>query len=176
MEVLLKTSRFRVVRSAEQLPDGSSRTREFVEHPGSVTILPLVDDQHVCLIENYRLAVGNALVELPAGTLEPGEDPLQAARRELAEETGYRAGSIQPLCAFYLSPGILQEQMHLYLATDLTPGPTQLDAGEQITSRVVPWSDAIRMTRDGSIQDAKTLLGLLYYDHLRQRTAEEGRM
>jgi ADP-ribose pyrophosphatase len=166
-EEILVTRRFRVVRQARLGPDGELYVREIVQHPGAVTILPLLDDGRVCLIRNYRVAVDKTLVELPAGTLEPGEDPALTAGRELIEETGYRAASIEKLSEFYMSPGILNERMHLYLARGLQAGPAALEPGEQIETWVVPWAEAMRMTCDGSIQDAKTLVGLLYFDRLR---------
>ena len=167
-EILLKTAKFRVVRRKETLPDGSMHTRDVVEHPGAVAIVPMLDEHHVCLIQNVRVAVGETLIELPAGTLEPNEDPRETARRELAEETGYRATSMTPLCECYMSPGILQERMHLFLATDLTLGEKALETGEQIQTLVVSWSEAMQMAADGRIHDAKSLVGLFYYDRLRQ--------
>jgi ADP-ribose pyrophosphatase len=133
-------------------------------------ILPLVDDDHVCLIRNYRVSVDQTLIELPAGTLEPGEDPRIAAERELEEETGYRARSIERLHEFYMSPGILSERMHVYLAKGLEKGEQDLDSGEQIDNLVVTWEEALAMTQDGRIQDAKSLAGLLYYELVRQRS------
>src|SRR5581483_7232159 len=109
-EILLRTRRFTVVRHHETLPDGSVHTRESVQHPGAVVILPLVDAEHVCLIRSFRIAVNETLIELPAGTLEPGEDPAETARRELIEETGYRAAEIKWLSEFFMSPGILNER------------------------------------------------------------------
>jgi ADP-ribose pyrophosphatase len=168
-ETLLETSRFRVVRHSYRTRDGREHERETVVHPGAVTILPLLDDDHVCLIRNYRASVDQTLVELPAGTLEPGEDPRRAAERELEEETGYRAKSIELLHEFYMSPGILSERMHVYLATGLELGEQDLDSGEQIDTLVVSWDEALAMAQDGRIQDAKTLAGLLYYELVRQR-------
>jgi ADP-ribose pyrophosphatase len=166
-ELLFTAKRFRVELVSRVGGDGQVHYREVVRHPGAVTILPLVDDGHVCLIRNYRLAVGRALVELPAGTLEPGEDPATTAVRELTEETGYRADAIEHLRSFYLSPGILDERMHLYVASGLTKGPAAREAGEEIENVVVPWNDAVAMALDGRIEDAKSIIGLLYYDRLR---------
>jgi len=168
-DVLFSGTRFRVVRQVQVTPDGQKHIRQTVEHPGAVAILPFVDAQRICLLRNYRVAVGQELVELPAGTLEPGEDPAQTAARELIEETGYRAGRIALLTSFYTSPGILDERMYLYLATGLEPGPQALEPGEQIETWIVSWDDALAMARDGRIRDAKTLVGLLYGDRfLRQ--------
>ena len=170
--VLLEARRFRVVRRKQTTRDGCEHDREVILHPGAVTILPLVDDNTVCLIRNFRVAVGETLIELPAGTLEPGEPPLETARRELEEETGYRAGRIELLHEFYMSPGILHERMHLFVASELTAGPTQREAGEEIENLLVPWSEALAMASDGRIRDAKTLAGLWCYDALRRSRAQ----
>ena len=166
-EVLFEGRRFRVERLVQTMPDGSGHVREVVRHPGAVVILPLLDDGRICFVRNYRVAVGRMLVELPAGTREPGEDPAVTAVRELAEETGYRAGQLEHLITFWMSPGILDEQMHLYLARSLQPGPTALDAGEDIQSLLCTWDEALRMARQGEIRDAKSLVGLLYYQMFR---------
>jgi len=165
-ELLLQTSRFQVVRRTQSLADGTAHNREIVVHPGAVVILPLLGDGRVCLIRNQRIAVGEELIELPAGTLNPGEDPLETARRELAEETGYQAECWQRLHEFWMSPGILNERMHLYLATGLEPGPAAPEVGEQIRTLVVPWEEALELIDAGQIRDAKTLASLLYYDRL----------
>ena len=118
-EELLVTRKFRVVRHVAPGRDGQPHFKDVVIHPGAVTILPMVDHEHVCLIRNERVAVGKTLVELPAGTLEPDEDPAVTAHRELIEETGYRADRMEKLCEFFMSPGILNERMYLYVATGL---------------------------------------------------------
>ena len=169
-EILLENRLFKVVHQVQVDPDGTERSRQIIRHPGAVVILPLLDDGQICLIRNHRFAVDEKLVELPAGTLEPGEDPLPAAHRELAEETGYRARSMTRLTAFYTSPGILDERMTLFLAAGLTPGPTKLEPGEHLVSFLATWDEALEMTRDGRIQDAKTLAGLLYYGAFRRQT------
>ena len=166
-QLLLTADRFKILRRTRTDAAGKTHTREIIEHPGAVTILPLLDDGRVCLIRNFRMAVGQTLIELPAGTLSPGEDPLVAAHRELAEETGYVAQSIEHLHSFWMSPGILQERMHLYLATGLKAGKATLEEGEEIQPLIVPWHEALAMTRDGRIQDAKTLVGLLFADLVR---------
>ena len=172
-EELLVTRLFRVVRHREVGSDGREHVKDTVEHPGAVAVLPIFDDRRVCLIRNYRVAVGKTLIELPAGTLEPGEDPAKTARRELTEETGYTAAVVEKLREFTMSPGILNERMHLYLARGLSPGKASLEPGEQIEPLEVAWGDAMRMALDGSIEDAKTLVGLLHYDHL-LREAQAG--
>jgi len=162
-DILFQGRRFRVERAVQVTPDGAEHVREVVRHPGAVVILPLLGDGRICLQRNYRVAVAETLVELPAGTLEPDEDPAETARRELAEETGYRAGRIELLITFWMSPGILDERMHLYLAEGLQPGPTALEAGEDIQPLLCTWDEAMEMVRRGDIRDAKTLVGLLYW-------------
>ena len=162
-ETLLETRLFRVVQQSYQTDDGRTHVRQIVRHPGAVAILPLLDDGRICLIENFRLAVGQTLLELPAGTREPEETPIETARRELTEETGYRAGKIQELTQFLMSPGILDERMHLFVATQLTAGSPDLQSGEQITVRPTTWDETMNLIRQGRIIDAKTLVGLLYH-------------
>ena len=159
-ELLLTTPRFRVVKVREP----GRPEKAVVRHPGAVVILPLVSDNEVCLIRNYRLSVAQTLIELPAGTLEPGEPPLETARRELQEETGYACRSLRQLHRFYLSPGILDEAMHLFVAEGLEPGRTALEAGETIENWVVPWDEAMRLVDQGVIQDAKSIVGLLTWE------------
>jgi ADP-ribose pyrophosphatase len=163
-QLLLSTSRFQVVRRTYRDRQGRERVRDSIQHPGAVTILPWLDGQRVCLIRNVRPAVGQTLIELPAGTLEPGEDPAVTASRELVEETGYRAGRLELLAQFFMSPGILNERMWVFVARDLTAGAAELEPGEEIEPLVVPWEEALRMADQGEIQDAKTLVGLYAWD------------
>ncbi len=167
-ETLLTTSKFRVVRETVTSAGGKPKTREIVRHPGACVIVPLLDDGRVCLIRNWRIAVNETLIELPAGTLEPPEPPEKTAERELIEETGYRAKSIEFLHAFYLSPGILDEKMYLYLATGLTAGETALEEGEEIENWLVPLEEAVEMVYRGEIKDAKTIVGLLWAQRLQR--------
>ena len=166
--LLLETKRFRVVEHRYHAQAGGPELRkQAVEHPGAVVIIPLVDTDHVCLINNHRVAVGKTLIELPAGTLEPPEPPRDTAERELQEETGYRAREFHELPAFFMSPGILNERMHLFVAKGLTPGEHARETGEEIENLVVPWDEAVAMAMDGRIEDAKTLVALLRWDRLR---------
>jgi len=165
-DLLLSTPKFRVVRETHVSPRGLTKTREIVRHPGACVVVPLLPDGRVCLIRNWRIAVGQTLIELPAGTLDPGEQPEAAAARELIEETGYRAGRLERLHSFFAAPGILDERMHLYLATELVAGQAEREAGEEIENWLVPWDEAIAMIERGEIQDAKTIIGLLWVDRL----------
>lgn len=172
-EILFHGRKFDVVRQVKLAQDGSRHVRETVRHPGAVTIIPWIEPGRVCLIRNFRTAVGKRLIELPAGTLDHDEDPLETAKRELKEETGYAAGGIRKLCDFYLSPGILDEQMHLFLATELAPGRMALEPGEEIETFEVSWPEAVAMVEEGKIEDAKTIAGILLYDRLRAVNAEK---
>jgi ADP-ribose pyrophosphatase len=149
------------------LADGGFAEREVVVHRGAVALVPMVDPDHVCLVTNDRYAVGETLLEVPAGTIDEGETPDRTAPRELAEETGYRAGKITFLRSWFVSPGVMSERMFLYLCEDLTPGPTDLQPDERLETRIVPWPEALAMALDGRIKDAKTILALLLCDRLR---------
>jgi ADP-ribose pyrophosphatase len=151
--------------------DGTPVTRDLIEHPGAVAILPVVDADHVCLVRNRRPNVGKSLWEIPAGTLEPGEPPDQAAARELAEETGYRAAAWRKLSAFYPSPGVMSERTHLFVASDLTPGEMHLEKDEDLKPDVLPWTQVVQWALDGTIEDAKSLVAILLWDRLRGHDA-----
>ena len=152
----------------ENQETGKRHTREVVAHPGAVLVMGFMDDGRVVLIRNRRYAVGQVLVELPAGTLEKGEDPINCAGRELLEETGFLAGRLTPLLSFYTSPGILGERMYAFAAYDLKQQQTALEEGEDIEVLGVPWDEALAMTGDGQIQDGKTIAVLLWYDRFRR--------
>lgn len=166
--VLFTASRFRVVERRQTTADGRVVPRQVVVHPGAVAIVPMVDDDRVCLIRNERVAVGKTLIELPAGTLEPPEPPDVAAVRELREETGFVAQRWQEMPGFYMSPGILCERMHVYVAQGLTAGDPAREAGENIDNLIVPWSEALAMIDRGEIEDAKTICALLIWERKRR--------
>ena len=156
--------------------DGTPRTREVLLHPGAVTVLAALSERRVLLVRQYRHASGEILLELPAGTLDilddgSVEEPLTAAKRELFEETGYRAGNWQQIAEFFTAPGFATELMHLYLATEVSydasyGGPAD---DERLQVKVVAFDDALGMAEDGTIRDAKTLVGLYLADRLAHR-------
>jgi ADP-ribose pyrophosphatase len=142
-------------------PGGVEARRELVVHPGSVVVLPLLADGRVVLVRQFRYAARQSLWELVAGSLEPREKVLAAARRELLEETGYRARTVRLLLSFYPSPGFLTERMHLIQAQGLTPGRAQPEVDEKIEVGRFSRPELRRMLKSGEIQDGKTLVGLL---------------
>jgi ADP-ribose pyrophosphatase len=144
-------------------PGGMKTTRDVVTHSGSVVILPVLSDGRVLMVRQYRYTVGDFLLELVAGRMEPGEKPLQAARRELAEETGYRAKHFQKMMEVYPTPGFVQERLIAYAATDLTLGKTHFDADELIEPKPFELNALLEMIRKGRIHDAKSVAGILYY-------------
>ena len=143
--------------------DGKTLQRDLVTHPGAVVVLPVLDDGRVVLIRNHRFAVGETLWEAPAGTLEAGEEPLEAAKRELEEETGYCARSVKPLFQCYASPGYCNELFHIFLAKDLQKKEQMLEEGEEITVHVLDLGEVEALLRRGEIRDAKTLVAVQGY-------------
>ena len=166
--VLFHGSRFDIVEMAQLGNDGQTHSRQVLSHPGAVVILPFLDANHICLIRNVRVAVGETLIELPAGTREPDEAPEQTARRELHEETGYRAGELKLLTTFYPSPGVMDERMYVYTAHDLSPGEPARETGEQIENLIVRFDEALAMINNGEISDGKTMIGLLLWSQRRR--------
>ena len=148
-----------------RFPDGSTGTLEMIRHPGASAVLPVLNkesDPDVLLIRQYRYASDGFLYEVPAGRLDPGEQPEECARRELREETGYRAESVQPLFTMYTTPGFTDEKIHLFVATGLTLGASEREADEFMELVPTKLSKAMAMIERGEIQDAKTALALLY--------------
>ncbi len=161
--VLFESRKFRIVRRAALGRDGAPRTFDVIDHRGAIVVLPLLDDGRIVLIRNERPAVGESLLELPAGTLDAGEEPIACARRELTEETGYRAGRLRPLLTFYTTPGMTNERMHAFVAEELSPGQASPEPDERIEPVATTWDDALDAIRDGRIADGKTIATLLYY-------------
>jgi ADP-ribose pyrophosphatase len=167
-EVVFEGPLFHVVRDRLIEPGGKLATRDVVRHNGSAVILAVDNtkskrDPWIVVERQYRHAAGRFLWELPAGKLEPGEDPLLGAQRELAEETGYRAKKWKPLVEYYASPGFVSESMKVFVAEGLTAGDTNMDEDEQIAFRLVKLSEILKMIENGAILDGKTLSAVLLY-------------
>jgi len=164
---------FHVTSDRVKEPEGVIVRRDVVRHGGSVVILAVdgeSSDPRVLLERQYRYAAGKYLWELPAGSLDPGEQPLAGAKRELLEETGYRAKNWSRALFFYPSPGFMDETMTIYLARGLTPGPSRPEADEFIMWKMRPLSQALEMIWSGKIQDGKTIAGVLWLaESLRRR-------
>lgn len=171
-KVIYQGRRITLVNDTLTHPSGASYSRVIVQHPGAVVILPLVDDDHVCLVRQWRHAVQETLLELPAGTLEPPEDPLTTAQRELAEETGYTAADWTALLTFYPSPGLLTERMFLFAARQLSPGIARPELDENLEPVIVSLNEALELVDCGQIMDAKTLVGLLWWERRGRRATK----
>jgi len=143
------------------LPDGKLSTREIVEHPGAVAIVPITADGRIVLVRQYRHAIGALMLEIPAGKLDPGEDPLTCAYRELEEETGYSAGSLRYLSSVYTTPGFTNEKIHLYVASQLSETKQKTDDDEFINVEVYTCTQVRSLIDEGEVCDAKTMLALL---------------
>lgn len=142
------------------LPNGVTVELEVVRHPGAAAVVPIKDDGTVVLIRQFRHAAGGFIYEIPAGKLNPGEEPLRCAERELEEEIGYRAGKFELLSSIFTAPGFTDEVIHIYRGTGLTKGRQQLDRDEVLEVVEMPLEHAVRMIQRGDIQDAKTIVGL----------------
>jgi ADP-ribose pyrophosphatase len=148
---------FAIVQQELQLSSGRTVVRQVVQHPGAVVIIPQLADSRLMLIAQYRFAVGETLLEFPAGTLEPGEAPMDCARRELIEETGYRAEHWRALGIMYPSPGYCDETQHLFVATGLVPEHAAGDEDEIIEVKRLTAQEVERAIADGALVDAKSI-------------------
>ena len=155
-------AKFDFERVTVDMGGGRMVMREVVRHPGAVVVVALLDEgARVVLIRNDRIALGKALWECPAGTLEPPEEASMCAARELEEEAGYRPGRVIPLGSFYTTPGMTDELMHAFAAVDLQQSAQDLEEDERIEVHVVDAAESMRMVEDGRLMDAKSMLALL---------------
>ncbi|MDD4923564.1 MAG: NUDIX hydrolase [Dehalococcoidales bacterium] len=150
-----------------RLSDGSTSTREIVEHSDAVVVVPIDRSGNILLVKQYRRAAGKDLLELPAGGVEPGENPLETVRRELQEEIGYLPNKIISMGGFYASPGYNTEYLHLYLASDLAPAKLHAEDTDSIEVVPVPIKSITDYIKSGKICDAKSVAGILYYMFLK---------
>ena len=156
-----------------EFPDGTTGTLEMIRHPGASAVLPFLDDPaepdpRALLIRQFRHAAAGDIWEIPAGRLDPGEAPVDCARRELAEETGYAASRIEPLNSILTTPGFTDEVIHLFVATDLAAGTARREADEFVETHEVRWSEVLRLVQAGEIRDGKTLAAILYLQAFRR--------
>ena len=151
-----------------EMPSGRQTTREIVEHSDCVAIIAIDDNDNVLLVNQFRKPVDKELVEIPAGGIEPGEDPVATVRRELSEETGYLPKKVERLGGFYSTPGYCTEYLYLYLATDLVPSQLYAEDTEKIRLTRVPISQVSSLITSGRICDAKSIAGLLIFLEYRQ--------
>lgn len=144
-----------------RLPDRKTATREFLDHPGAVAVLPFLDKSTIVLVEQYRHPVGETTLEIPAGKLDAGEGLMACLRRELREETGYSAGRLRPLLSFWPTPAFSNELLHIYLAEKLRSGRSAPDEDEFLRVVHMPFAEALKLVRNGRIRDSKTVIALL---------------
>ncbi|WP_446723487.1 NUDIX domain-containing protein [Olsenella sp. An188] len=164
---------FNVDRLRVELPDGRMAIRDVVRHPGAVAVVALTEDGRICLVRQYRTALGRVTVEIPAGKLSPGEDPLECANRELLEETGMTAERIAFLTTIATSDGFCDELIHIYMATGISFSRSNPDADEFINVDLVPLGELVDAVLDGRIEDAKTVVGALVCDAISHRLDPE---
>ncbi|VEF47900.1 MutT/NUDIX family protein [Bacillus freudenreichii] len=147
-----------------ELPDGKRSSREIVRHPGAVALIPLTNEKKIVMVEQYRKPLERSLIEIPAGKLEPGEEPAVTAERELEEETGYRAGKMEYITSFYTSPGFANEIIHIYLATELEAldNPADGDEDEFVELVEISLEEALECMKNERIYDAKTVFAIQY--------------
>lgn len=163
---------FNVNRLQVKLPDGREAVRDVVRHPGAVAIVALTEEGRICLVRQYRTALGRVTVEIPAGKLDPGEDPLECAGRELREETGMVAEKMAFLTTIASSDGFCDELIHIYMATGLSFAESSPDADEFINVDLVEVGELVDAVLDGRIEDAKTVVGALLCDAIGRRLAD----
>ncbi len=163
---------FNVNRLQVELPDGRRALRDVVRHPGAVAVVALTEEGRICLVRQYRTALGRVTVEIPAGKLDPGEDPLECAGRELLEETGMVAEKMAFLTTIATSDGFCDELIHIYMATGLSFDKSSPDADEFINVDLVEVGELVDAVLDGRIEDAKTVVGALLCDAISRRLAD----
>ena len=148
------------------LPNGAAATREFIRHPGAVVILPVFEDGSVLLERQFRYPLNRVFIEFPAGKIDPGEDPLLCAQRELREETGYTARNWRFVCTIHNAIAYSDEHLDLFIAEGLTAGPSALDEGEFLELVTAPLSELLTWIREGKITDVKTIIGAFWLEKL----------
>jgi ADP-ribose pyrophosphatase len=162
-QVVFRGNRYNIHQLSYRDRQGRAVCKQIIRHPGACVVIPVLDPNRIVLIENFRPSIQRVILELPAGTLEPNEPPIDSARRELAEETGYVAGHLWQLGGYYSSPGICDERMHVFVAEQIVAGPPHREPGEEMTNRIATWDEIIQWLKEGTIEDAKTIAALLWW-------------
>lgn len=160
----------KVVKEMVRLPDGRERPRELVLHPGAVALVVVDNEDRLVMVRQYRRAADGVLLEIPAGTREPGEDAETCARREVLEETGYSAGRVERLGGFYSAPGFCTEFLECFLLTDLSEGQAGGDEDENIEIERLTFAEVLESIRRGEIRDAKSIAGILMWHNLKGKS------
>ncbi|NLL96061.1 MAG: NUDIX hydrolase [Clostridiaceae bacterium] len=168
-KVVYEGTIFNVEKLTVELPNGHIASRDIIRNPGAAVIIPIIDDC-IVLVEQFRKAAEKTFIELPAGKLEYGEDPEACAERELKEETGYSAKKLEKVLSLYPAPAFADEILHIYLATDLEKGEATPDEDEFISSKAYKIEDALAMIDEGTINDGKTVAGILFASRLLNRS------
>lgn len=156
---------FQVVKEPVRLPDGETKDYYFCKHPGAVAVVPVDEDGRILMVRQFRQACDDMMLEIPAGKIDPGEDPWVCGRRELLEETGYECADLDLLTSFYASPGMTDEKIHVFVGRELkivAPAPTH-DGGEPISMEWMESEEAFQAIEDGRIVDGKSIIGITLY-------------
>ncbi|MCT4776447.1 MULTISPECIES: NUDIX domain-containing protein [Exiguobacterium] len=162
-EVIYEGKIFNVEKHVVSLPNGGTSVRELVYHNGAVAVLVVDEDDRIVLVEQYRKAFESLSLEIPAGKLEVGEEPIASAKRELEEETGYTAESLEKIFSFYGAPGFCSERVDVYVAHGLTAGTMNLDEDEFLQVQRFTFDEAIKLLASGHITDAKTIMAIQWW-------------
>jgi ADP-ribose pyrophosphatase len=165
-KVVYDGSFLKVSSDTVRLPNGASAAREYIHHPGAVVILPVFDDGSVLLERQFRYPLNRVFIEFPAGKIDPGEDPLLCAQRELKEETGYTARDWQFVCTIHNAIAYANEHLDIYLARGLTEGPAKLDDEEFLDVYKAPLSELLDGVRSGAVTDVKTVIGAFWLEKI----------
>ncbi|MDN3504116.1 MAG: NUDIX hydrolase [Rhabdochlamydiaceae bacterium] len=163
---IIKSPRIAIREDKVNLPNGKDKIYHIVLHPGACAILPIDSDGKIIFVRQYRHAVEEILLEIPAGIIDHGENPLTCARRELREETGYNCKEIKPMINIFTTPGFTNEQLYLYIAKGLYPDPLIAEDSDEIDVIKYTLEESLQMVMSGKIADAKTVVAILYYKGL----------
>ncbi len=170
-EIAYSGKKFSIIKEQILLPNGRVALREIVNFPGASAILPILDSNKILLVKQFRTTLHQWILEIPAGTLKPNEDPLSCAKRELEEETGYIAHKWTKLASIYTSPGYTNEILHIFLAENLEKTVKKPEETEVLENVIISYDEALKKILSGEIRDGKTIVALLMYNHFLNRKA-----